>query len=94
MDEQQIKEKVLITLPKSTLTLVDEIWQKKDFKSRSDYFDKAVRYYALRLQKAQLKRQLKESYKARSESELALSAEWEQASLQDFSDNTFDQEST
>jgi len=80
MENDNRTERLQITLPKNTIRLIDGVWPKGPFKSRSSFLDHAARRYAVRLQKATLKRRLKNGYLARAERESELMSEWETAS--------------
>jgi len=74
------KSRLTITLPKHTVQLIDQMKRTGPFKTRSSFLDQAARRYAVRLQKATLKRRLKSGYLARAERESELLSEWEAAS--------------
>ncbi len=80
MISENKSKRIDISLPIRTIELVDHIWPKKGFKSRSSFFDEAATRYAIRLQKANLKRKLKEGYIARAERDLNGINDWEAAS--------------
>ena len=75
---------VNLTLRETTISMVEMIYKKHHFNSRSAFADEAIRYYARRLERAKLKKKLKEAYKARAQEEIELASEWEPASLTDF----------
>ena len=75
-------ERLNISLPRKTLELIDQVWQQSQFKSRSAFIDEAARRYAIRLQRARLKRKLREGYRARADQSLRLANEWETASTE------------
>ncbi len=67
------RKRINVTLPPETLELIDRV--SKD--SRSEFINKAVRFYANRLQRARLKRKLRQAYLERAEEDLAIAQEWE-----------------
>ena len=69
-----------ISLPLKTIELIDQTWPLKGFKSRSSFLDEAARQYAIRLQKASLKRKLKAGYLTRAKRDAGLTKEWNVAS--------------
>lgn len=66
-------QRINITLPDETLTLIDRVAQKGD---RSRFIDTAVRYYVEAVGKASLKKRLKEGAIARAERDLSLAEEY------------------
>ena len=70
-----------ITLPKSTVELIDKVWPREQFKSRSAFLDEAARKYTQELQKNKLRKTLKAGYLARVEKNLELVREWEAIDL-------------
>ncbi|QQS49052.1 MAG: ribbon-helix-helix protein, CopG family [Acidobacteriota bacterium] len=66
-------QRVNITLPEETLSLVDQIAEKGN---RSRFIDQAIRYYVEAMSKARLKKLLKEGAIARAERDLKLAEEW------------------
>ncbi len=66
-------QRVNITLPEETLSLVDQIAEKGN---RSRFIDQAIRYYVDAMSKARLKKLLKEGAIARAERDLKLAEEW------------------
>lgn len=82
-------ERLNITLPTNTVKLIDRVWRKKHFKSRSAFLNEAARRYATRLNKATLIRQLRSGYKANVINDADLVNEWDNASndiVLDFTD--------
>ena len=82
MIEKSKTERINISLPKSTLALIDRVWPKKKFRSRSAFLDEAARTHAFRLQKASLKRSLRLGYKKRAGENLELVSLWENSSAE------------
>jgi Arc/MetJ-type ribon-helix-helix transcriptional regulator len=70
-------KRINLVLPESTITLIDKVWPKKNFKSRSAFVDEASRRYVDRLHRANLIRQLRNGYNARAEESQVLVNEWE-----------------
>jgi CopG family transcriptional regulator/antitoxin EndoAI len=66
-------QRVNITLPEETLSMIDRVAEKGD---RSRFIDLAVRYYVEAMGKAKLKKLLKEGAIARAERDLRLAEEW------------------
>lgn len=66
-------QRINITLPEETLSLVDRVAEKGD---RSRFIDLAIRYYVEAIGKAKLKKLLKEGAIARAERDLCLAEEW------------------
>ena len=73
-------ERLNITLPTKTVKLIDRVWRKKQFKSRSAFLNEAAQRYATRLNKASLLRQLRSGYKANIINDADLVNEWENTS--------------
>lgn len=70
-------ERIVISLKKSTIELIDRVWPTRRFRSRSAFLDEAAQQYAKRLLKASLKRKLKEGYKTKAKENLDLLSELE-----------------
>ncbi|MGH7815924.1 MAG: ribbon-helix-helix domain-containing protein, partial [Candidatus Binatia bacterium] len=68
-----MNQRINITLPEETLTLVDRVAEKGD---RSRFIDLAIKYYVEAMGKAKLKKLLKEGAIARAERDLRLAEEW------------------
>ena len=68
-----MNQRVNITLPEETLSLIDRVAEKGD---RSRFIDLAIRYYIEAMGKARLKKQIKEGAIARAERDLRLAEEW------------------
>lgn len=68
-----MQQRINITLPDETLTLIDRLTQKGN---RSRFIDAAVRHYVAAIGKADLKRQLQEGAIARAERDLNLAEEY------------------
>ena len=66
-------QRINITLPEETLGLIDRIAEKGD---RSQFIDRAIRYYVEAVGKAKLKKLLKEGALSRAERDLRLAEEW------------------
>jgi len=73
MESNAMYQRVNITLPEETLSLVDQIAEKGN---RSRFIDQAIRYYVEAMSKARLKKFLKEGAIARAERDLKLAEEW------------------
>lgn len=71
-----------VTLPATTVMMIDDLRQHGEFKSLSDFLNQAARFYAVRWKKANLKRQLKAGYKAQAQRDSASLSEWETASAE------------
>lgn len=69
-----------VTLPTTTVKMIDEVRQQEQFRSLSEFLNKAARFYAVRLKKASLKRQLRAGYQTRFKRDSELIREWETAS--------------
>jgi CopG family transcriptional regulator/antitoxin EndoAI len=68
-----MNQRINITLPEETLTLIDHVAEKGD---RSRFIDLAIKYYVEAMGKAKLKKLLKEGAVARAERDLRLAEEW------------------
>jgi CopG family transcriptional regulator/antitoxin EndoAI len=68
-----MNQRINITLPEETLTLIDRVAEKGD---RSRFIDLAIKYYVETMGKAKLKKLLKEGAIARAERDLRLAEEW------------------
>lgn len=68
-----MNQRINITLPEETLTLIDRVAEKGD---RSRFIDLAIKYYVEAMGKAKLKKLLKEGAIARAERDLRLAEEW------------------
>lgn len=66
-------QRINITLPEKTLSLIDRVAAKGD---RSRFIDRAIRYYVESVGKAKLKKLLKEGAIARAQRDLRLAEEW------------------
>lgn len=66
-------QRINITLPEETLSLIDRVAAKGD---RSRFIDRAIRYYVESVGKAKLKKLLKEGAIARAQRDLRLAEEW------------------
>ena len=66
-------QRVNITLPEETLSMIDRVAERGD---RSRFIDLAIRYYVEAMGKAKLKKLLKEGAIARAERDLRLAEEW------------------
>jgi metal-responsive CopG/Arc/MetJ family transcriptional regulator len=80
MIEKVKTERVNVSLPKSTLRLIDQVWPNKKFRSRSSFLNEAARTHAIRLQRASLKRSLRSGYKRKAKENLDLLSLWESSS--------------
>lgn len=80
MIEKLKTERVNVSLPRSTLRLIDQVWTSHKFRSRSSFLDEAARTHALRLQRASLKRSLRSGYKRKAQENLNLISLWESSS--------------
>ena len=66
-------QRINITLPEETLRLVDRVAKKRD---RSQFIDRALKYYIDQVGRANLRKQLKEGAIRRAERNLQLAGEW------------------
>ena len=66
-------KRINITLPNTTIQLLDNVAQKG---ARSSFVDKAVRFYVEGVGQVNLKKQLQEGALARSERDLSIAEEW------------------
>jgi metal-responsive CopG/Arc/MetJ family transcriptional regulator len=80
MIEKVKTERINVSLPKSTLRLIDKVWPNKKFRSRSSFLDEAARTHALRLQRASLKRSLRSGYQKKAKENLDFVSLWESSS--------------
>jgi Arc/MetJ-type ribon-helix-helix transcriptional regulator len=76
-----------ITLPATTVQMIDDIRQKGEFDSLSAFLNEAARRYAVRLKRATLKRALREGYQARAARDRHAVDEWDVASNELLWDN-------
>jgi metal-responsive CopG/Arc/MetJ family transcriptional regulator len=67
------RRRINITLSPETLELIDAVNQD----NRSAFLDKAARFYAAQLQRANLRQNLKRAYLERAKEDLAMAQEWE-----------------
>ena len=67
------KQRVDITLPPQTLRLIEQ-WGEEN---RSAFINDAVRSYVQRLQRARLRKKLKEGYQATALDDLRTADEWD-----------------
>lgn len=65
--------RINVSLPEETLRLLDRVSEKRD---RSGLIDRAIKQYVERRGRANLRRQLKEGYRQRSDFDLAIAEEW------------------
>ena len=70
-------QRLQVTLPKSTVQMIDDFTKAGKFDSRSGFLNQAAKRYAIRLKKAQVKRALKAGYLARAERDKQLSESWD-----------------
>lgn len=70
-------ERLQVTLPASTVKMIDDIRSRGHFKSRSGFLNEAARVFAIRLKKAELKRKLKAGYRKRANRDRELTREWD-----------------
>ncbi len=68
-----MNQRINITLPEETLSLIDRVAEKGD---RSRFIDLAIKYYVEAIGKAKLKKLLKEGAIARAERDLRMAEEW------------------
>jgi CopG family transcriptional regulator/antitoxin EndoAI len=66
-------ERINVTLPRSTLGLLDRVTKKGD---RSRFIDEAIRERVTSVGRTRLRRQLAEGYRARAASDLKMVEEW------------------
>ena len=71
-------KRINITLPAETVTLIEKVGAD----NRSAFINQAVKVYITRLQRASLKRKLKETYLAGATEERTLAAEWDYVSTE------------
>jgi len=69
-----------ITLPSTTVQMINDIRQQAPFNSLSGFLNEAARIYAVRFKKASLKRRLKAGYLTRAERDRAVADEWDPTS--------------
>ena len=72
---KQIHKRINITLPQSTVEMLESVAEKGD---RSSLIDSAVRLYVKNLKQKDLQEQLKEGAIVRAERDLAMAQEWSQ----------------
>lgn len=66
-------QRINITLPQETLRLIDRVTKRGN---RSQFIDKAVRYYIKTIGRENLRKRLKEEAISWAESNLRLAEEW------------------
>lgn len=69
-----------VTLPDSTVKMIDEILEEAGIKSRSAFLNEAAQQYASRLKRAHLKQLLRAGYKAHAQRDADIEREWSNAS--------------
>lgn len=69
-----------ITLPASTVQMIEEIRQKGGYDSLSAFLNEAARRHAVRVKRASLKRTLRAGYQSRAARDLDAVEEWDAAS--------------
>jgi CopG family transcriptional regulator/antitoxin EndoAI len=67
------RKRVNITLPKDTISLIDQVAKKGD---RSRFLDEAVRFYVKETGRANLRKLLRDGAIQRAERDLNLTREW------------------
>lgn len=77
METTTKSKKIDIRLPIQTIDQIDSVWREYGFASRSSFIEEAIRHFAVRLKKADLKRQLKAGYIARAQRDADLNRELE-----------------
>lgn len=87
-------ERLNISLRKKTIELIDRVWRQGGSKSRSAFLDEAARQYAIRLQRAKLRRRLKAGYRTRAQRDQALTDEWDAPTTRDLGDVSPSEDST
>jgi Arc/MetJ-type ribon-helix-helix transcriptional regulator len=62
--------------------MIDDVREQGQFKSLSEFLNKAARLYAVRWKKASLKKTLRAGYRARAQRDNKLLDEWEASSTE------------
>ena len=76
-----------ITLPGTTVQMIENIRQKGDYDSLSAFLNEAARHYAVRIKRANLKRALRAGYQKHAARDRDAVEEWAAASSELLWDN-------
>ena len=71
--QNQVHKRVNVMLPQETLHIIDRVAQHGD---RSNFIDKAIRFYIDEIGEDNLKKQLKEGAQKRVHRDLEITKEW------------------
>ena len=69
-----------ITLPQQTVTLIDRVWPKSSFGSRSAFINEASQWFAQHIQEKGVRKVLQSGYRASSQRDIELVSEWHHTS--------------